>query len=247
MIRWVWAFLDRPADRVAETARFWCSATGSTLSPWRGAADEFATFLPLQGDAYLKIQAVASTGGGHLDLEVPDVRYAVSRATELGARVLADHGVWAVLASAAGIRLCVVPWKDRSVRPEPVTHPGGGRSRLDQVCLDVGPTEHAAELGFWAGLTGWDLVTGALPEFTVLRPPAGMPVRLLVQRLETDRPAGVHVDLACSDVGELTAYHESLGAHVVAQRRFWTVMRDPAAGTYCLTARDPDTGRLCTG
>ncbi|MGP4083372.1 VOC family protein, partial [Streptomyces sp. KR55] len=24
----------------------------------------------------------------------------------------------------------------------------------------------------------------------------------------------------------------------------WTVMRDPAGGTYCLTGRDPETGRL---
>jgi len=75
-----------------------------------------------------------------------------------------------------------------------------------------------------------------------LRPPATLPIRLLLQRLGTDRTASA--DLACSDVDATRAWHEACGAEVEQRRPLWTVMRDPAGGVYCLTARDPNTGRL---
>ena len=53
--------------------------------------------------------------------------------------------------------------------------------------------------------------------------------------------------LAGADVGAAAAYHRSLGGSVVAEHEFWTVMRDPADALYCLTGRDPDTGRLRRG
>ncbi|WP_435876889.1 hypothetical protein [Streptomyces acidicola] len=34
------------------------------------------------------------------------------------------------------------------------------------------------------------------------------------------------------------------GTTFVAAGAHWTVMRDPAGGTYCLTGRDPETGSL---
>ncbi|MDI1465685.1 VOC family protein [Catellatospora sp. KI3] len=101
-----------------------------------------------------------------------------------------------------------------------------------------------AETAFWAGLTGWDLAEGSRPEFRVLKPPAHLPLRILLQRLDEERPTGAHLDLACSDVDAVRAWHESYGASVVTRQQRWTVMRDPAGHVYCLTARDPHTGSL---
>jgi hypothetical protein len=48
---------------------FWREVTGSALSPFRGVAAEFATLLPPDGDAYLRVQRVKDDPGGHhLDL-----------------------------------------------------------------------------------------------------------------------------------------------------------------------------------
>ena len=47
-----------------------------------------------------------------------------------------------------------------------------------------------------------------------------------------------------TDSRVLAALRLSFGAAFVAVHSHWTVMRDPAGGTYCLTARDPETGAL---
>ncbi|MGV9240782.1 VOC family protein, partial [Streptomyces nigra] len=69
-------------------------------------------------------------------------------------------------------------------------------------------------------------------------------VRILLQRLGEERPPSAHVDLACADIAATRARHEELGAVSVADGAHWTVLRDPAGGVYCLTARDPGTGAL---
>ncbi len=118
-------------------------------------------------------------------------------------------------------------------------------SRLDQVCVDVPPSAFDREVAFWSGLLdGWASRPGALPEFHVVEPPPGLPVRLLLQRLGEEHPASAHLDLACADVPATRARHEELGAAFVAGFPGWTVMRDPAGGTYRLTTRDPETGGL---
>ena len=61
-----------------------------------------------------------------------------------------------------------------------------------------------------------------------MRPPATLPIRLLLQRLGTDRTASA--DLACSDVDATRAWHEACGAEVEQRRPLWTVMRDPDTG-----------------
>ena len=242
--RWVWAFLDRPADRFDLAASFWCAATASTLSTRRGAHEEFATFLPADGGAWLKLQGVdGPCQGGHLDLEVVDVTAATERARSLGAAVVADLGTLQVLRSPAGLLFCLVPLRSDSVATAPANTPGG-LARADQAALDIGPAAFAGEVDFWAALTGWRVVASVRPEFTLLVPPPGLPIRLLLQRLDTQAPAAVHVDLACADVEAAAAYHRSLGAQVVAEQPFWTVLRDPAGQLYCLTGRDPETGRL---
>ena len=35
--------------------------------------------------------------------------------------------------------------------------PGGSRSIVDQVCLDIPPSMYEQECAFWAELTGWEL------------------------------------------------------------------------------------------
>jgi hypothetical protein len=240
-IRWTYAFADRPAAHLAAAQAFWTAVTATFLSATRGENDEFVTLLPATGvDACVKLQGVESgPGGAHLDLCVEDVPGLVKRARELGAEPVAEHEGWAVLRSPAGQLFCAVPWHGESVRPPVVAG-----SRLDQVSLDIPPSAYDTETAFWAELTGWELLTGSLPEFRVLRPPAGLPVRILLQRFADEQPAAAHLDLACADIAAVRARHEELGAVHVAEGRHWTVMRDPAGGVYCLTGRDPETGGL---
>ncbi|RZI85990.1 MAG: VOC family protein, partial [Microbacterium sp.] len=65
---WITAFVDVPASRHAVAAKFWAGVTGSSLSRSRGANGEFATFLPPDGDPYLRLQRTGSGPAGvHLD------------------------------------------------------------------------------------------------------------------------------------------------------------------------------------
>ena len=90
-IQWAFAFIDRPAEGFEAASAFWSTVLKWTVSSRRGDHDEFATLLPPDGDAYLKLQAVGAGGGMHLDLAVSDVRAFVDRARGLGAQVTADH------------------------------------------------------------------------------------------------------------------------------------------------------------
>lgn len=239
-IRWTYAFVDRPAARLGGARAFWTAVTGTRPSEPRGEQGEFMTLLSDGTDACVKLQGVAEgAGGAHLDLCVEDPAALAGAARALGAGLVADHGDWAVLRSPAGLLFCAVPWHGENVRPPVVEG-----SRLDQVCLDVPPSSYDTETAFWAALTGWDLREGSLPEFRVLVPPAGLPVRVLLQRLGDERPASAHLDLACADIAATGTRHERLGATRVHQGPHWAVMRDPAGGTYCLTGRDPETGGL---
>jgi catechol 2,3-dioxygenase-like lactoylglutathione lyase family enzyme len=237
---WTYAFVDRPVPRFAQACDFWTAVTGSRLSEFRGERREFVMLEPSDGaDACVKAQAVASgPGGAHLDFCVDDVRKFARAAQALGAHVVADQGTLVVLRSPAGQLFCADPWRGQSARPSVFRG-----SRLDQVCQDVPPSLFDAEVAFWTALLpDWESRSGSLPEFHVLAPPPGLPVRILLQRLDEERPAGAHLDLACADIGATRAEHERLGAEFVAEGRSWTVMRDPAGGLYCLTGRDPEAG-----
>ncbi len=245
-VHWVTAFLDRPADQFEAAAGFWCAVTATTLSSRRGDNSEFATFLPATGDATLKLQAVGDAShGGHLDLEVSDLPAAVERALDLGATSIADRGTLQILRSPAGPAFCLVPIRCAGTRP-PIPDTPGGRVIADQVALDVGPASLEVEAEFWAGLTGWQRLASVRDEFSVITSDGRLPIRLLLQRLGSE-PAGgprIHLDLACSDQAAAVAYHLSLGAQCLAERESWTVMSDPSGEPYCLTSRDPSTGRL---
>jgi hypothetical protein len=233
-VRWVTGFLDGP-DRSAEG--FWRAVTGSGLSARRGADGRFATLVPADGDAYLRVQVVGSPPARcHLDLHVPDVSGSSALALDLGAgKVFAEPGL-VVLRSPAGIPFCLVGWDGEAARPEPVRWPGGHRSRVDQMCLDVPAADFDGEADFWAALTGWPRV--AMADFDHLVRPDGMPLRLLFQRIGTD-VAGMHLDLACDDVAAEVARHGALGAAVVRVTEQWTTLRDPAGREYCVTSRRP--------
>ncbi|MGW2695157.1 VOC family protein [Streptomyces sp. NPDC001296] len=243
-IRWTYAFADRPAERFGTACEFWTAVTGTKLSEPRGERGKFVTLMPDAGDACVKAQAVLAGGGAHLDLAVEDVAALVAAARRLGAAVIADHAGWAVLRSPGGQLFCAVPWQGESVRPPVVDGPDGAASRLDQLCLDLAPAVFDAEVTFWSDLTGWESHPGSRPEFHVVRPTADLPVRILLQRLGSDRPASAHLDVACADVDATRSWHERHGATFVERGARWTVMRDPAGGTYCLTGRDPWTGGL---
>lgn len=241
MIRWLWIFLDRPAEHFDENARFWTTVTATRLSPTRGENSEFVTLLPESGTPCVKMQAVAEDARVHLDLDVDDVGTEAKRAQELGATLVLEHPDYVVLKSPHGMTFCLTP-ADRTDGefPPVVTAPNGSRSRLDQVCLDIGASDYEAETRFWTELTGWNPGSSTLPEFSRINPEQPLPVKILLQRLEEDRPTSAHVDLACSDIDATAAWHESLGAQLVERGKHWIVMNDPAGQPYCLTGRAPE-------
>ncbi|MCM4080103.1 VOC family protein [Paractinoplanes hotanensis] len=233
-VRWVTGFLDSPAR---EVEGFWLAVTGSTLSARRG---DFATLLPADGDAYLRVQVLGSSPPRtHLDLHVLSVRAAAGEAVPLGASVLLDEGDLVVLRSPAGAVFCLVPWDGEVARPSPVAWPGGSVSAVDQVCVDVPGNAFDREVGFWSSLTGWARRPSDLPEFEHLERGEGLPLKLLMQRVGSSR-AGMHLDLACDDVDREVARHVGLGAAVVRRvEGDWTTLRDPSGREYCVTGRSP--------
>lgn len=235
---WVTAFLDLAPEEHAGAVAFWRGVTGHGLSPVRGDAGEFASYLPPDGDVHLKVQRlVAGPSGVHLDLHVPALAPAVEDAVRLGATLVAEQG-YAVLRSPGGFPFCLVTART-VVRASATTWPGGHRSAVDQVCLDVPPDLWDAELAFWRGLTGWSARIGGREFVSLLRPPS-MAVRILLQRLDDPQPAVTgHLDLAATDRAAEVERHVALGATVLGVHREWTVLRPPAGPPYCVTDRDP--------
>lgn len=187
-VRWLTAFVDLPADAFDVSAQFWCRVTGSILSPARGDAGQFATLLPPDGDAYLRVQRLdEGPAGCHLDVHVDDITVAAQRASDLGATVR-TLGEVIVMTSPAGLPFCATSHHGERTRPAPVEIGARTRSIVDQLCLDIPPADHRAEGEFWAALTGWELREGVRPEFSYLARPAHMPVRLLLQSLD-DEPS----------------------------------------------------------
>ncbi|MFI5892154.1 VOC family protein [Actinoplanes sp. NPDC051513] len=236
LVRWVTGFLDSPS---ADVEAFWLAVTGTTLSARRDAG-VFATLLPAEGDACLRVQVVGDgPARAHLDLHVDDVSAAADEAGALGASVVRDYGDLVVLLSPAGIPFCVVPWHGERVRPRAVRWPGGQSSLVDQLALDIPADAYDAEVALWAALTGWAHRRSDLPEFRFLQGDSALPLRLLLQRIG-DGAVGVHLDFAGDGVDGEVGRHVGLGAVVV--RRVpgqWTTLRDPAGREYCVTGRTP--------
>jgi len=237
---WVSGFVDlAPASYDAGLA-FWRDVTGWEVSPVRGESGEFATLVPPEGDQHLLVQRLASGRSRiHLDLHVEDPREAADRAATLGAREVADLG-YVAMASPAGFPFCLV--SHRASTPAPATEwPGGHRSLVDQVCLDVPGELYDREERFWQELTGSGLSPSPHhPEFRWLTPAEGHGARLLLQRL--DQPLGemrAHLDLSTTDRAAEAGRHVALGATRVADFDIWTLLTDPAGLAYCVTDRVP--------
>jgi hypothetical protein len=238
---WVSAFLDFAPGDLERGVAFWAGVTGYAVSDVRGDEGEFATLLPPSGDDYLRVQQLADGPVRvHLDLHVADPRVAAEAAIEAGAHVLVRHEAgYVVLRSPGGLVFCFVAHR-AARRPAPATWADGTRSMVDQVCLDVPPSAYDVEVAFWRTITGWDLTDVDEPEFERLQPPDEQPLRWLVQRLDDDQPAvGAHLDLAAEDREAEVARHVALGAAVVAEHPWWTLLTDPTGLRYCVTRRTP--------
>ncbi|ONH23249.1 VOC family protein [Pseudofrankia asymbiotica] len=223
---WLTAFLDFPAEQFEREVAFWRAVTATTLSPSRGPTGEFATLVPADGDAFLRVQRLGD-GPARVHLDV----HRVGREFE-------------IRQSPGGFVFCEVG-EGESVRPKPVAWAGGHTSLVDQICLDIPAGRFDEECAFWAEETGWEVRATSRPELRFLVRPAGIPLRILLQRLdEQDGPMRAHLDLASTDRAAETRRHVGLGASVVSTGTNWTVLRDPTGLTYCVTDRNPETGLL---
>ena len=252
-VSWVTAFLDLPPDVHTVGTHFWAAVTGYAVSPPRGDEGEFTTLLPPVGDPYLKIQrtgcgdAPAAGPGLHLDLHVASADHSAAGAQGLGAKVVhrSEHG-YVVLRSPGGFTFCFVH-EQLADRPLPTRWPQQHESIVDQVALDIPAGDYETECGFWTALTGWP-VRGSVsrPELRHLLRPDGIPIRLLLQRLgdEAVGPVTGHLDLASDDRPAEVSRHLGLGATLVGDHGGgWTTLRDPTGAFYCITDRDPRSGR----
>ncbi|GAB3039449.1 hypothetical protein GCM10011376_33100 [Nocardioides flavus (ex Wang et al. 2016)] len=233
---WIQVFLDTPADRFEDAVAFWSAVTGGRPSARRGEGDQFLTLEPPQGAAHVKMQAVGARAGVHLDLDSGDRPAATERARELGATTAWTYHDVEVMRSPGGFVFCqtLVEGEPELVRD--------GSTVLDQVCLDIPAAHWQAEVAFWAALTGRAPEVGRRPELVRLVEDGQL--RLLLQRLgEQDGRVRAHPDLASADRVSDTDRHRALGATVIAARDHWTVLEAPGGQVYCLTDRDPTTGR----
>jgi len=245
-IIWLSAFIDFADHHFNDGVRFWADVTGYAVSASRGSNDEFATLVPPGGDDFLRVQRLdAGPTRIHLDLSVASPRDAADRALEHGATELADAGEYTVLRSPGGLIFCFVGHSG-SRRPDPTTWPAGHRSAVYQVSLDVPAEAYDAEAAFWAEILGaTPQVLAVRPEFSWLRGERQFALDVLLQRLDvTTGHVAAHLDLGTTDRPAEVARHLALGAEVLTTEEFWTVLRDPTGLTYCVTDRDPATGRL---
>jgi hypothetical protein len=244
-IRWLTAFIDLPVDRFELGTAFWQKVTESRRSAPRGADEQFATLLPLDGDPYVRVQRTPAGPRIHLDLHVDSISAARHTAQQLGATVDLDLG-HVIMRSPTGMTFCLVSHRGESKRPAPAHRELA--HRLDQVCIDVPAPLFEQEAVFWQELTGWELHRSQLAEFAVLDQPPTSPLRLLFQRLGANDDAattGAHLDIACGRrVDDVRRLHERFGAEFVAKGLRWMTMRDPAGMRYCLTERDPTSGQI---
>jgi hypothetical protein len=231
---WLTAFLDLAPEDYDRGVEFWQGVTGYAVSPPRGPAGEFVSFVPPSGDVHLKAQRIRRGPSKlHLDVHVANLEVAVAVAEALGGWVTVRHELgYVVMSSPGGFGFCFVTHSASRPPAPPI---------VDQVCLDVSAPEFETEWEFWSSLSGWEQrdVAGH-PEFRRLIAPVGQPVQLLLQR--RDEQAGsvrAHFDLAASDQEAEVERHRALGAEVAAVGDGWVVMEPPAGPAYCITGRSP--------
>ena len=201
--------------------------------------------MPASGDAFLRVQRTAeSVPRCHLDLHVERVDETAEHAVHLGAQVVGEPAGIVVMASPGGFPFCVVSHREQGTPTAPDAL-ARGLSQPGRPALPRHPSRRLRRgKRVWATLTGWERRSGPRPEFEHLGRSPGMPLRLLLQRLDDDRSARClsHLDLACEDVDAEVHRHEALGAEVVRAMPGWTTLLDPSGLAYCVTRRSPGTG-----
>lgn len=238
---WLTAFIDYPTAEFERGRDFWAKATGWPLSAARGDHEEFVSLLPPDGADYLRLQRL---GDGrtrlHLDLHVPDPEEAALLAQQRGASLIRQVGPGLIImASPGGFEFCFVRQR-RSGPPQPVRWPGGHRSRVSQVCLDIPSESYASELAFWADTLACQAEPSrSRPEFTRLQVPETFPFEILTQRLQLSREMGAHLDLGSDDRQAEVARLQREGAVVRAVRDTWTVLEAPGGMAFCVLDRRP--------
>ena len=229
------AFLDLASEEHEVGLALWERLTGCRRSATRGAAGEFVSLIPPDGDDFLRVQRLGSGASRvHLDLHVEDPFVASEDAVALGARVVADLGDYLTLDSPGGFTFCYV------------THPASRRPSVgtavaDQVCLDIPPSRFDSEFAFWAEVTGWSpRPPRPNDEFARLTPGDDQPLQLLLQRLDAEEETvRAHLDWSASDRDAEVERHVAAGATMVERfERGWTVMTGPEGLTYCVTGRE---------
>ncbi len=238
---WLTAFLDFPAEEFDRGAAFWSQVTGWPLSPTRGEHDEFASLVPPDGADYLRLQRL---GEGetrlHLDVHVADPQEAAIAAQERGASVVRQaYPDLVVLASPAGFEFCLVG-QPRDTVPAAPHWPGGHRSRVSQVCLDIPPESHAEEVAFWAGTLHGQLRPAAgRPELAWIDPPGPFPLQVVTQRLALGNLVRGHLDIASDDRRAEVERLRRHGAMVRSVRPERTVLEAPGGISLCVLDRAP--------
>jgi hypothetical protein len=122
-----------------------------------------------------------------------------------------------------------LPDRDRRTHAGCVVH----YSKLSKIVVDVPADAHDVEVAFWQAALGVPLTRlDRFPEFHGGDPPRG-DVGFLVQHIGAG-PARVHLDIHCSDRAAEVARLERLGATLVDDGEYWSVMRDPAGLLFCV-------------
>jgi hypothetical protein len=240
---WITLFLDVAGDRWPSAVEFWATVTGCDASPPRGEHDQFRTLRPAHDHPWLKMQRVDETASRiHLDLDHPDRQASVQESLRHGAQHAWTYEGVPVMRSPGGLLYChTLPESE-----QPRMDRAGLNAVADQVCLDIPPPLWDAEIEFWQAMTGRPFEPGLRPEFAILRDPdPSGPPRILLQRLDDDADGvTAHVDFAVADRQSQIRHHESLGARRISDFERWTQMRAPSGHVYCLTDRNPGTGRV---
>ena len=239
---WLHAFLDVPDELAEPTARFWAAVTGAAIgAPWPGNP-EFRSLEPAAGSRYLHVQRHGGPPRLHLDLTSPDVDAEAARLVGLGAAAGVRERWWQVLTSPGGLPFCLVTETPGRSCPAAVRWPGGQRSLVDQLVLDVPADRYDAECRFWRETTGWTPQACRRPGYLRLLPPSTSPLQLLLGK--GSGPADTvraHLDLGTDDVTAEVRRVVALGAtgttDQASEGGTRVPMTDPAGLTFSVTAR----------
>lgn len=242
-VRWLTAFFDFPASEFGPEVTFWRAISGSTVSPPRGRAKEFATLEPFHGDPYLRVQRVEDGPGGmHLDLHVDDPHAGAREAEALGATLesVADDG-FVIMRSPVGGVFCLVPWAGEAVRARPIRWPGGAISIVDQLRFQVPSADFDSEVNFWSTLIGKGAIaTGDVDEVALNNSPR-LSLQVVIARTY-DAEASAHTALAVTGIDDEVERHRDWGATLIDRDGDTARMADPAGRLYCIAERNPRTG-----